>query len=101
MKTLKLNSVTRLLALIVFAACAFLAAPKVHAQYDLNVVSLTTNAIPATTTNTTIRGTIVATRDTNIAIQPSFKLAGAGTSTVILRLDQSIDNVNSTSAAVS
>lgn len=101
MKTLNLNSVTRLLALIVLVACTFLAAPKAHAQYDLNVVSLTTNAIPATTTNSTIRGTIVATHAVDIAVQASFVLGGAGTTAVVLKFDESIDNVNWTAAAVS
>jgi hypothetical protein len=90
MKTLKFILIT-FAALLIF--------PQAQAQFQLSTATLTTNAIPATTTNTTIRGTLVATRGENIAIQPQFNLADTGTDTIVLKFDTSIDNENWTSAS--
>ena len=68
-----------------------------HAQYlPIKSIGGGTLNIAATSTNTTMSATnlavIEATRALDIAIQPEFKLTGAGTSAVILKFDTSIDN---------
>lgn len=83
--------------LVLFAL--LLVMPQVQAQYRLNTQTVTTNAIPATTTNTTVRSsTIVVTAGLDVAIQPSFNLADTGTDTIVLKFDESIDNTNWTDA---
>jgi hypothetical protein len=73
--------------------------PQVQAQYRLVTQTVTTNAIPATTTNTTVRSsTIVVTAGLDVAIQPQFNLADTGTDTIVLKFDESIDNSNWTDA---
>lgn len=90
----------KLFTLSLLLAASLLSA---HAQYVLAPsINGGTFNIAASTTNTTIGSSnlavIVATRAIDIAIQPQFKLTGAGTSPVVLKFDESIDNSNWTVA---
>lgn len=77
---------------VLFALCLF-APPEAHAQLDIQTTTLNggTNNIAATTTNSTMAIAITPVRSSYVAIQPSFKLDGAGTTAVTFEFDESID----------
>jgi hypothetical protein len=83
------------------AFCAFLVTPARAQGYGVSVVLGGTNNVAAATTNSSFATVIPATRATDIAVQPSFKLTGSGTSAVVLKFDESADNANWTANAVS
>lgn len=93
--------------LFLLTVAAALCAPISHAQAvsPYREIGGSTLNISATSTNTTMAATnlavIEATRALDIAIQPSFKLTGSGTSPVVLKFDTSIDNSNWTVASQS
>lgn len=87
----KFNS---LLAAITAMAALLLAAPAAQAQYILGAVLGGTNNVAATTTNTSFTTVVQATKALDIAIQPSFRLTGAGTSAVVIKFDESNDMLN-------
>jgi hypothetical protein len=94
----------KLFSFIVLATVALFSVESRAQSYNLSQATITSNsvvitAIEATITNTTVRATIPATRALNIAIQPTFVLAGAGTSAVVFKFDTSVDGSNWTSAA--
>jgi hypothetical protein len=74
--------------------------PDAQAQsYNLSTATITSNSVVVTVidnavTNSTVRATIPATRSANIALQVSIALAGAGTSAVVCRFDESVDGSN-------
>lgn len=66
---------------------------------QVEVATMTTSlpstySVAAATTNTTISGSnivVSVTRGANVAIQPIFKLQGAGTSAVVFLFEESVD----------
>lgn len=94
----------KLLSFVLLFA-ALLAVPTVEAQsYNLSSATITSNsvtitAIAASATNTTVRASIPATRSANLGLQGTISLAGAGTSAVVLKFDESLDGANWESAA--
>jgi hypothetical protein len=77
--------------LVLSAAALFASSVHVHAQYTLGTaIPGGTNNVPAATTNSTAI-IIPVTRSTDVALQPSFKLTGSGTSAVVFKFDESLD----------
>lgn len=95
----QMKSIKSILSLIAFAALMFIA-PVAQAQSynQINSGFAATFNIAGASTNTTVSATngakIYATKATHISIQPSFKLTEAGTSTVVLKFDESVDDSN-------
>lgn len=65
-------------------------------QYQVNETSLNggTANVAATTTNSVTTPLFTVKRAQNVAIQSTFKLTGAGTSSVVFTLDSSVDASN-------
>lgn len=93
-----------LLSLIVLTIAALLAVPTQAQSYSIGTATITSNsvvttAIAASATNTTVRASIPATRADNLGLQLSISLAGAGTSAVVAKFDESLDGSNWESSA--
>jgi len=91
-----MKSIKSLLSMIAFAAL-LLTAPVAQAQsYNLTTAGFAaTFNIAGASTNTTVSATngsaITIRGGVFLAIQPTFKLTEAGTSTVVLKFDESVD----------
>lgn len=94
-----MKSLKALVSLVAFAAIAFFTpAAQAQSYNQINSGFAATFNIAATSTNTTVAATngasIYATKANYLAIQPSFKLTGSGTSTVVFKFDESVDGTN-------
>ena len=80
------------IALAAIAAIAM--AGNALAQYTLQSTSLNggTANVAAATTNAVTTPVLTVVKSSDVAIQASFKLTGAGTSAVVFNFDESIDN---------
>jgi len=95
-KSFPMKSIKSILSLVAFAAF-LLMAPAVQAQsYNQSTCGFAaTFNIAGASTNTTVAATngaaITIGNGVYLAIQPTFKLTEAGTSTVVLKFDESVD----------
>lgn len=90
--------------LLIIAVAALLTAPVQAQSYNLRSATITSNsvtvtAVEASITNSTVRATIPATKGDTLALQVSVTLAGAGTSAVVCKFDESVDGTNWESSA--
>ena len=78
------------------AAAGILFAGAAQAQYSIQTTTLNggTNNVAASTTNSVTAPVLAFTRSTYGVVQTTFKLTGAGSSTVVLTFDESVDNSN-------
>ena len=86
--------------LTILAGAMFAFAGTAFGQLEVGTLTTplpSTYSVAAASTNTTIASSnlvISVTRGANVAIQPIFKLQGAGTSAVVFLFDESLDGVN-------
>jgi len=92
---MKIRSLLAALTIVAVLALALVAPPPALA-YDADQVTLSTNAITGATTNNTTftSGAIFVGKQSQVALQVSAALDGAGTTTVGFKVEQSVDGSN-------
>ena len=90
--------------LIVLAVAGLFAVPAQAQSYNLRSAVILSNSVATTliaseATNSTVRSTIPATKGDNLSLQCTVTLAGAGTSAVVFKFDESVDGVSWESSA--
>lgn len=83
---------TLIIAALTLCALAFVPVVQAQGYFPTTALAGGTNNVAATTTNTSFAVILSSQgRGPYMAVQPSFKLIGAGTSAVVFKFDESVD----------
>jgi hypothetical protein len=77
---------------LILSLLVTLALPAMAQNYVLQSLTLSTNTVPADTTNTF--NDVIDARASVVPVQVTFKLSGAGTDDQTLTFEQSVDRTN-------